>query len=96
MTSSVRMSGCSWIRGATRMPAIEASEAPMDQLRVDSCQAPAAEQPHEGPVVDDAAHGDAGAGPIEEEAQPDGDGNGGADGDDLLVVDVHAEEAEAP
>ena len=30
------MSGCSWRRGATRMPATEASEAPMDQLRVES------------------------------------------------------------
>ncbi len=55
---------------------------------------PAAEEPDQGPVVDHAAHGDAGPGPIEEEPQPDGDGDGGADGDDLLVVDVHAEEGE--
>ena len=31
------MSGCSCRRGATRMPATEASEAPMDQLSVESC-----------------------------------------------------------
>ncbi len=30
------MSGCSCRRGATRMPATEASEAPMDQLSVES------------------------------------------------------------
>ena len=48
MTSSVRMSGCSWSRGATRMPATEASEAPMDQLRVESCQARPPKSPTSG------------------------------------------------
>ncbi len=89
------MSGCNWSRGATRMPATEASEAPMDQLSVESCHGAPAEQPDERPVVDDAAHGDAGAGPVEEEAQPDGDGDGGPDGDDVLLVDADAEEREA-
>ena len=54
-----------------------------------------AEGPDQAAVVDHPPHGDAGAGPVEEEAQPDRDGDGGTDRDDLLPVDVHAEEREA-
>ena len=82
-------------RGATRMPATEASEAPMDQLRVESRVEPAAEEPDQAAVVHDATHRDAGPGPVEEQAQTDGDGHGGADGDDLLPGDLDAEEGEA-
>ena len=40
------MSGCSCSRGATRMPATDASEAPMAQLSVES----RAERPPKSPI----------------------------------------------
>ena len=72
------MSGCSCRRGATRMPATEAREAPMDQLRVESRVERPAEEPDQAAVVDHAPHGDAGPGLVEEEPEPHGDGDGGA------------------
>ena len=78
------MSGWSWSLGATRMPATEASEAPMAQLRVESRLGRPPKRPIRLRLSTTAAHGDAGAGPEQEQAETDGDGEGGGDGDDLL------------